>query len=308
MLKVVEEAQTESAAIDFKAGFDVRSPKDWCEVIKDLVAMANSGGGGIIFGVNDDGTPSGSDLSGLRNLDPATVTDKLFKYTGKQFSDFHLYETTRVGALVVVLEVGPAHIPLVFTAPGTYSVGGGKQDSAFRQWAVYFRHGAKSEAGTSDDLKLVVDREVERLRSSWLDGIRKIVEAPAGSVIQVVAPDLGPSASGATPVRLTHDPGAPALRAPDFDALYPYRQKEVLARLATLLPGVKLTTHDILCVRRHHRVDENPTYSSKHKFGSRQYSDAMVEWLVRSYRADPNFFHAAKEAYKHAPEAAGSKS
>lgn len=57
----VEEAPTESATIDFKAGFDVQWQNDWCEVVKDVVAMANSGGGLIVFGVNDDGTPSRSD-------------------------------------------------------------------------------------------------------------------------------------------------------------------------------------------------------------------------------------------------------
>jgi len=108
-------------------------------------------------------------------------------------------------------------------------------------------------------------------------------------------------------VRLTHDEAAPALRAPDFDALFPYRQKEVLARLAQLLPGLRPTPHDILCVRRVHRVDDDPTYSSRHKLGSRQYSDAMVDWLVTSYKADPNFFHVARAEWKRSTEAAGQE-
>lgn len=57
-----EEAEKESAELDFKAAFDTTAPQDWCELIKDIVAMANSGGGLIVFGVNDDGTPATGDL------------------------------------------------------------------------------------------------------------------------------------------------------------------------------------------------------------------------------------------------------
>jgi predicted HTH transcriptional regulator len=53
----------ESATIDFKREFDPTSPPGWCELVKDVVAMANSGGGTILIGVNDDGSPSGCDIT-----------------------------------------------------------------------------------------------------------------------------------------------------------------------------------------------------------------------------------------------------
>jgi len=34
----------ESASADFKSSFDPQSKQDWCELIKDIVAMSNSGG------------------------------------------------------------------------------------------------------------------------------------------------------------------------------------------------------------------------------------------------------------------------
>jgi hypothetical protein len=304
------EATAESAQVDFKAGFDTGSTREWCEVTKDLVAMANSGGGVILFGLNDDGTPSGASLAGLARLDPAVVTDKLAKYVGQQFSGFRLSTGTRSGAQVVTLEVDGVGVPLVFTAPGTYEIpsttGKQQQRTAFSQGTIYFRHGAKSEPATRDDLRAVIEREVERHRSGWMDNIKKVIAAPAGAVVSVLLPEATPAAGqGAAPVRLTHDAGAPALRAPDFDTLYPHRQKEVLAKLSQLLPGVRLTPHDMLCIRRIHGLDDNPTFSSKHRFGSRQYSDAMVDWLVARYQADPNFFTAAKEAWKRSTEVAG---
>jgi predicted HTH transcriptional regulator len=61
-LKILLERSTEAADHDFKSTFDVNAPGDWLEIIKDIVAFANSGGGTILIGVNDDGTPSGAEV------------------------------------------------------------------------------------------------------------------------------------------------------------------------------------------------------------------------------------------------------
>lgn len=69
----VEKADNETAELDFKAAFDPKAAQDWCELIKDIVAMANSGGGIVVFGINDDGTPSSGDLKPIQTLDTATI-------------------------------------------------------------------------------------------------------------------------------------------------------------------------------------------------------------------------------------------
>ncbi len=311
-LQRAAEPAAETAKLDFKTGFDPRSHREWCEVIKDVVAMANSGGGMIVFGANDDGTPSGANLSSLEEVDPATVTDKLAKYIGRQFSDFRFEKVHVFGAPMIALAINGSPVPLVFTSPGTYEVptptGKQQQKTAFGQGTIYFRHGAKSEPANSDDLRIVIEREVERVRASWLDGIAKVTAAPPGSVIKVLPPEVKVerAAGEATPVRLTHDASAPAIRAPEFDVLFPYRQKEVMKQLASL-PGLRITPHDVQCVRKVYKLDDDPTYSFKHKFGSRQYSDAFVALLVEKYKADPDFFHAAREEWKRTTEATGKK-
>lgn len=48
MSKLVDKglkAKRESKHVDFKSSFDEESPGEWCELVKDIVAMANSGGG-----------------------------------------------------------------------------------------------------------------------------------------------------------------------------------------------------------------------------------------------------------------------
>src|SRR6266498_1802538 len=82
------EATMESDKVDFKEMFDVSLKSDWCEIIKDIVAMANSGGGILLLGVNDEGKSAGHDVSGFLGYDPANLTNKFFSFTGKHFSNF----------------------------------------------------------------------------------------------------------------------------------------------------------------------------------------------------------------------------
>lgn len=38
--------------MDFKAAFEAAVPGAWCELVKDMVAIGNSGGGAIVIGVD----------------------------------------------------------------------------------------------------------------------------------------------------------------------------------------------------------------------------------------------------------------
>ena len=57
-LETAIDLKAESSSVDYKSCFDISSSADWLEVVKDVVAMANSGGGVVIFGVTDDGNMS----------------------------------------------------------------------------------------------------------------------------------------------------------------------------------------------------------------------------------------------------------
>jgi predicted HTH transcriptional regulator len=67
----------EAAELDFKSKFEIADAGDWLEIIKDIAAFANSGGGTILIGVNDDGTPSGADVAGALAIDPADLTNRI---------------------------------------------------------------------------------------------------------------------------------------------------------------------------------------------------------------------------------------
>lgn len=212
-LEVAKTAKKESKYLDFKEKFNPKSSKDWCEIIKDIIAMANSGGGLIVFGVRNDGSPSQEDISAIFKIDPAQITDKISKYTGEQFDNFNILEIYRNRHKTAVLQIGYNAIPLIFIQPGTYDIGDGKQTTAFSKGSVYFRHGAKSEPGNSKDLKESVEREIERIKKSWLGNIRKVVTSPPTYKAVMLPPDIRESEiTSAFPIRIVDDPNAPAYR------------------------------------------------------------------------------------------------
>jgi len=302
--KIIEKAKNakrESKYVEFKERFDINSPQDWCEIIKDIVAMANSGGGGIIFGVNNKGNPSGYDISHILSLDPAVITDKIAKYTGQQFSEFELEEFERDRERTVILIIYGVSIPMVFTKPGTYSIGDNRQKTAFAKGTIYFRHGAKSEPGDSNDLSKAIERRVEEIRKSWMSNVKKVVSAPIGHVLHMGPPDVRISiSSDATPVRITNNTEAPAYRLETPNDTHPYRQKEVIEKVnEKLKEGKRINQYDVLCVRRVHGIDESrPDFYYKPKYAAPQYSKEFIEWLVRSYESDSLFFDKARKEYR----------
>jgi hypothetical protein len=196
------------------------------------------------------------------------------------------------GEEVVVFSIRTATSPLVFVKPGTYDGGGGKQKTAFSVGTVYFRHGAKSEPGNTEDLEQFVERRLEQIRKSWLDGIAKVVEAPAGSSVQILRPGTSGDPQA---VRLTNDPGAQVAYSISVDKTHPFRQKEVVREVNSGLNGKRvISSFHIQCIRRVHRIDDDPTFCYTQKFASPKFSQAFVDWVLQKYSANPAFFEEAK--------------
>jgi hypothetical protein len=294
------QASRESKYVEFKEAFDAASEGEWCEVIKDMLAIANTGGGVIVVGVDNHGNPTGFDITPLLAIDPADVANRIHRYTETHFADFDICGVDRSGAHIAVIVLRAPEYPIAFCKPGTYAVPGGKQKSAFAQGAVYFRHGAKSEPGVTEDLRKFVDRKLEALRREWLEGVRRVITAPSGSTVAVhpageVLVSIDPSAAR---IRIVDDPDAPAFRQVDPNETHPYRQKDVIAQVKTFLPtGHHFTTHDAVAVRRLYAIDTNPTFFYRPKFASPQYSSEYVEWLREQMSQDTLFLDDVRQRF-----------
>jgi len=224
----------------------------------DVVALANSGGGVIV-------------LSGRPTLD-----------VGELFDDVEVHAVRRPdGGTATAVVVGPA-----LDAPLTV-----------RDHGPYMRHGARSVPATGADLRAFMDRRTLALRKQWLAGIKRVMTAPSGA--EIVAIERTEDEQGERSIRITTDPNAPVYRAVDWDDTHPHRQKELLQAVNERLPEeAHLNTFDILSVRRVHAIDENPEFVHRPRFGSNQYSEALVDWIVEQYEHDHAFFADARERYQ----------
>lgn len=290
ILEKALQANQESEQVDFKASLDIRVRGELLEVVKDIIAMANSGGGVLLVGLNDDGTPSGHNVSSLLTFDPAKVTDQIFSATGRHFSSFTIRAAQKVGQPIAAILVGGVPVPLVIVSVGNYQdLHSGKQKTAFAQGVVYFRHGAKSEPGTTEDLERCLKREIEAAREAWLGNVRQVLEAPLGSRIVVLPPGQSASAEGFA-VRVVDNPDAPVVRLheQDWRDQYPYSFKRLTHTMRDRYIDFKENTeyHEI---RR--SLESDPKYCSTRLLDpdsprngwKRYYSPAVLEEFDKRY-------------------------
>lgn len=274
-----------------RAGKATRSSKrvalhgavDYVELVRDVAAMANSGGGVIV-------------LDGVAGVDEELLHEQLSRYAEPEFEGVEVAPLTRNGrpSTAVVVE-GVRNAPLVFTQAGRID----GEHVAFVRGGLYFRHGAKSEAATGEDVRDFIRRQLEATRTHWLANIRQVMHAPDGAEVAVIETAERDEEGRPTLIRLTTDPHAPLYGQVDPDQSHPYRQKEVIREANARLGEGAVNAFDVLSVRRVHAISEEtrPEFVHVPKFGSPQYSDAFVDWLVGEQQRDPRFFEAAKASY-----------
>ena len=281
LLSRAENASRSSKRVALKAAVD------YVELVRDIAAMANSGGGVIV-------------LEGAAGADEELIHEELARYAEPDFEGFTVEPLTRGGrpaTAVVVEEV--RNTPLVFARQGRYREPEGAEHVAFVRGGLYFRHGAKSEPATGEDVRDFIRRQLEATRTQWLANIRQVMHAPDGAEVAVIETAERDEEGRPTLIRLTTDPHAPLYGQVDPDQSHPYRQKEVIREVNARLGEGTVNQFDVLSVRRVHAVSEEtrPEFVHVPKFGSPQYSDAFVDWLVAEQQRDPQFFRRAKATY-----------
>ena len=289
-------ARRESRSVEFKESFIPTDPRQSLEVLKDIVAIANSGGGTLAVGINNTGEASGSDVKPVLDHDHAKYSDLIRKYTLQNYTDFEVVEAEKDGYPVAIFLINSPDYPLIFEKVGTCPVENSKfQHTAFAQGTIFFRHGAKTETATTDDLRKFMQLRIREMQEQLVKGLRKVSEAPRGAVLDVIPTVAAKglvdwTGMGGIAIKISDDINAKAGIAVDRHDICPYRQKEVMAKLKVRLPDGPLpTTHDIQTIVKIYDIGSKPQYAWKPEFSSRQYSEAFIDWLVENLRTDTNF-------------------
>jgi predicted HTH transcriptional regulator len=201
VLRQWAEAETsECETLDFEELFAADRPYDWVSIVKDIVAMANTSGGAIVFGCDTLGRLSPSYIDNVSAIDPATIVDKVFSYTGEQMGDILCEQVQRHDEKRPAWLVGKWSRIIVFKENGFDDPIHPSMDKCqFRQGQVYFRHGSKSEAATSSDIEAKV---LELARSMFVPPQPAPVNAGSASTALTTvlpAPQTPPPVPGVPP-------------------------------------------------------------------------------------------------------------
>jgi hypothetical protein len=287
-------ATRESRRVAFKRHGAPSDGGAWLEVLKDVVALANSGGGVVVVGVDSHGQPNGRSGS----FDARAVIEAVAQYTGDHFTDIDVLETKKDSRPVAAITVGArSGSPLVFERAGQFVDERGRHRVSFARGTLYFRHGSRTEPARGRDVAKFATGELGREKRDIARNVSKVAQAPVGSEVIIVPPDTSLPGS-LERFRVVDDPRAPAVARTDFDVTHPFRQKELIERINERLGEKIVGPYEILSIRRVHATDDRPEFFHRPKFGSPQYSDTFVTWIVDQVRHDPEFLPNAKREYQ----------
>lgn len=141
---------SETTDLDYKEIFSIKETKDKVEFIKDIKAFANSKGGYIIYGVNNDSEWIGLDDRSDDNIDDAIISNIIDNYIDGEINI--LTNTIEIDSnyyFVIYIEPTLKEI-LSFKKDGQYlkkTWGNNKSDkniTVFRKNDVYCRRGSRS--------------------------------------------------------------------------------------------------------------------------------------------------------------------
>lgn len=141
--------KAESTEIDFKEIYKVSDKKSKVEFIKDLKSFANSKGGYLIFGVNNNGEWVGLDDRSDDDVDDATIYNIIDEFVDGEINIIsNIVELDNKAFFVIYVE--PCEKILIFKKDGQFQKktwGQNKKDAndfAFRKNDVYCRRGSRS--------------------------------------------------------------------------------------------------------------------------------------------------------------------
>lgn len=176
---------------DLKLTIDPKDRRAELELIKDVVALANSGGGTLEIGSSETNI-SGVDETLVRELDSARIMSKVDRYIDPQkISIGHSVTQLQTGKYVVRLTVqSRGKYPYVFAKDGQYTKDG-RTHNVFRAGDIYVRRGAQNVRASYYDIAEIINEAEERGRQSFVEQLHEVaktvVRLPEGSMPVVLA-------------------------------------------------------------------------------------------------------------------------
>lgn len=200
----------ETNYIDYKLKFNTGEQREWLKIAKDIVAFANTSGGYIVFGVEDNTFKiKGVEVEKMEALiDPdkiqqkvnacfsppiTHVTSKVFTYKEKKLIIVHVPES-----------YGKTHIAV---REGKCKSSSGEH-IIIRKGEIYIRRSGSSILIEPNDLDNIINKRVAYYKETLLKNVTKVVEAPVENEVLIFDPNSYEIKSGTKKFILSSDSDA----------------------------------------------------------------------------------------------------
>jgi len=189
-LQIVLTSREETTLVDYKLTFHTDEEREWLEITKDVIAFANTFGGYLVFGVKD-GTYEivGLDETTLLDLrDPNLLMQKINRYVEPPITSIRCRAIEADSKTCLLLLIPPSHVQTHFVSKdGSFKFPSGQDKTVLRQGTSYVRRSAGNHLVDSRDLDAIVSRRLDYFKSSLMDKIARVVDAPVDSKVLMVS-------------------------------------------------------------------------------------------------------------------------
>ncbi len=201
----------EDEYVDYKSQFKSGSEKDWLEITKDIMAFANTYGGFLVYGVEDQSKKiiGITDEEAKKIADTNNIQQKINRFIEPSITTirtkmFNVDEQT-VAIIYVPQSKDLTHI---ISKDGEFSHQSGNKKVMLRKGTFYVRHSATNHLGDSVDFEKMIERRIDQFREALMDKVAKVVHSPIASDVYILNEDTTELDIETKQVKITDSPDA----------------------------------------------------------------------------------------------------
>ena len=182
----------EDEHVDYKAIFKSTDEKDWLEMTKDIMAFANTYGGFLVFGIEDQSKKiiGISDEDARKIADSNNIQQKINRFIKPNINSIRtkIFNVDKKPIAIIYIPQSK-NLTHIITKDGEFSYESGKKKVLLRKGTFYVRHTATNHLGDSNDFEKIIERRIDQFREALMDKVAKVVYSPTESNIHIVEED-----------------------------------------------------------------------------------------------------------------------